>query len=93
MSSAGHIFDMIRRIRANKIEKKRFGKFKSQKKWDNIGTVKDHKLFEDRVKDESYKINVRTKLNRQNKEELVKTLLTIVVFILIFYLIIQKVFS
>ena len=93
MSSAGHIFDMIRRIRANKVEKKRYGRFKSQKKWDNTGTVKDHQAFNDRAKNKAYMKIVRTKMKRQDKGEMIKALLVIVVLGVILFFVFLKVFS
>lgn len=93
MSSAGHIFEMIRRIRANKLEKKRFGRFKSHKKWDNTGTVKDHHSFKKRRENPVYTQKVRKMMMRQKRRELVISIFVLILILLTFLVIVPDFFS
>jgi hypothetical protein len=93
MSSAGHIFEMIRRIRANKLEKKRFGRFKSQKKWDNTGTVKDHNSFKQRNENPLYILKVRKIMMRQKRREMVLAIVILLMVVVAILLIVPDFFS
>ena len=85
MSSAGHIFHMIKSIKANKLSKPRFGRFKDQKKWNLPETVESKNNLVIDQKDESYCLVVKDKIKNQRRKEMIKVCFVLGVLLVIYF--------